>query len=147
MNSSSHLVVSPSIFVTTRLARCAALLLLALLVFLPVAHAQTTATITGTVLDTSSAVIPNAQVTLTNEASGDVRVVASNGDGNFVFPSLIPGSYTITVELKGFKTSKQIGVVVHAGEWVQYSTPFEPGADYIAVCVPAFSMDTVHRDT
>jgi ethanolamine utilization protein EutQ len=38
-------------------------------------------------------------------------------------------------------------VVVHAGEWVQYSTPFEPGADYIAVCVPAFSMDTVHRDT
>jgi mannose-6-phosphate isomerase-like protein (cupin superfamily) len=37
-------------------------------------------------------------------------------------------------------------VVVHAGEWVQYSTPFEPGADYIAVCVPAFSMDTVHRD-
>jgi hypothetical protein len=116
MNSSSHLVVSPSIFVTTRLARCAALLLLALLVFLPVAHAQTTATITGTVLDTSSAVIPNAQVTLTNEASNDVRVVASNGDGNFVFPSLIPGSYTITVELKGFKTSKQIGVVVHAGD-------------------------------
>jgi ethanolamine utilization protein EutQ len=37
-------------------------------------------------------------------------------------------------------------VVVHAGEWVQYSTPFEPGADYIAVCVPAFSMETVHRD-
>jgi ethanolamine utilization protein EutQ len=37
-------------------------------------------------------------------------------------------------------------VVVHAGEWVQYSTPFEAGADYIAVCVPAFAMDTVHRD-
>ena len=116
MNSSSHNVFNPSNSVTTRLARCAAFVLLALLVFLPVAHAQTTATITGTVLDTSGAVIPNAQVTLTNEASADVRVVASNGDGNFVFPSLIPGSYTVTVELKGFKTSKQTGVVVHAGD-------------------------------
>ena len=37
-------------------------------------------------------------------------------------------------------------VVAHPGEWVQYSTPFEPGAEYIAVCVPAFAMETVHRD-
>jgi ethanolamine utilization protein EutQ len=37
-------------------------------------------------------------------------------------------------------------VIVHAGEWVRYSTPEEGGAEYIAVCVPAFSMETVHRD-
>ncbi|HKD83324.1 MAG TPA: hypothetical protein VKB58_01160 [Terriglobales bacterium] len=37
-------------------------------------------------------------------------------------------------------------VVTHAGEWVQYSTPAADGAEYIAVCLPAFSMDTVHRD-
>jgi mannose-6-phosphate isomerase-like protein (cupin superfamily) len=37
-------------------------------------------------------------------------------------------------------------VVAHASEWVRYSTPREGGAEYIAVCVPAFSMDTVHRD-
>ena len=37
-------------------------------------------------------------------------------------------------------------VIVHAGEWVRYSTPTEGGAEYIAVCLPAFSMDTVHRD-
>ena len=37
-------------------------------------------------------------------------------------------------------------VVAHAGEWVQYSTPEPPGADYIAVCLPAFSPDIVHRD-
>ena len=37
-------------------------------------------------------------------------------------------------------------VVAHAGEWVQYSTPKPGGAEYIAVCVPAFSMETVHRD-
>jgi mannose-6-phosphate isomerase-like protein (cupin superfamily) len=37
-------------------------------------------------------------------------------------------------------------VVAHAGEWVQYSTPNPEGAEYIAVCVPAFSMQMVHRD-
>jgi ethanolamine utilization protein EutQ len=37
-------------------------------------------------------------------------------------------------------------VIAHAGEWVQYLTPFHGGAEYIAVCLPAFSMETVHRD-
>jgi hypothetical protein len=116
MNGSSHTAFRSSNTVTTRLIQCIALFVLALFVALPVTHAQTTATITGSVLDTSGAVIPNAQVTLINEASNDTRVIVSNGDGNFVFPSLIPGNYTISVELKGFKTAKQVGVVVHAGD-------------------------------
>ena len=37
-------------------------------------------------------------------------------------------------------------VVTHAGEWVRYSTPEPEGAEYVAICIPAFSMDTVHRD-
>ena len=37
-------------------------------------------------------------------------------------------------------------VVTHAGEWIRYSTPQDGGAEYIAVCLPAFSMETVHRD-
>jgi ethanolamine utilization protein EutQ len=37
-------------------------------------------------------------------------------------------------------------VIAHAGEWVRYSTPEKGGAEYIAVCLPAFSMQTVHRD-
>jgi quercetin dioxygenase-like cupin family protein len=37
-------------------------------------------------------------------------------------------------------------VVAHAGEWVRYSSPERGGAEYIAVCIPAFSPDTVHRD-
>jgi ethanolamine utilization protein EutQ len=37
-------------------------------------------------------------------------------------------------------------VIAHAGEWVRYSTPNDGGAEYIAVCLPAFSMETVHRD-
>ena len=38
-------------------------------------------------------------------------------------------------------------VRVRAGEWVQYSTPAPEGAEYIAVCIPAFSPETVHRDS
>ena len=37
-------------------------------------------------------------------------------------------------------------VISHAREWVRYSTPQDGGAEYIAVCLPAFSMETVHRD-
>jgi len=38
-------------------------------------------------------------------------------------------------------------VIVHAGEWIRYSSPGPEGAEYIAVCVPAFSPSTVHRDS
>ena len=38
-------------------------------------------------------------------------------------------------------------VIAHRGEWVRYSTPQDGGAEYIAVCLPAFSMETVHRDS
>jgi ethanolamine utilization protein EutQ len=38
------------------------------------------------------------------------------------------------------------GVLVRRGEWIRYSTPFAGGAEYIAVCLPAFSPGTVHRD-
>ena len=58
--------------------------------------------------------------------------------------------------LKGFlrvKTEKETvnikageAVIVPKGQWIQYSTPGPEGAEYIAVCVPAFSIDTVHRD-
>src|SRR5438445_2204363 len=37
-------------------------------------------------------------------------------------------------------------VIVHAGEWVRYGTPGAAGAEYIAVCLPAFALATVHRD-
>lgn len=37
-------------------------------------------------------------------------------------------------------------IICHAGEWIRYSTPGPEGAEYIAVCLPAFSPDTVHRD-
>lgn len=37
-------------------------------------------------------------------------------------------------------------IVTHPGEWVQYSTPDDESAEYVAVCLPAFSMELAHRD-
>lgn len=55
---------------------------------------------------------------------------------------------TMRVAHKGGTLDIKAGqaVIAHAGEWVQYSTPGDGGAEYIAVCLPAFSMETVHRD-
>jgi mannose-6-phosphate isomerase-like protein (cupin superfamily) len=55
---------------------------------------------------------------------------------------------TVRVRFKGGEMDVTAGqaVIAHAGEWVQYSTPLDGGAEYIAVCLPAFSMETVHRD-
>jgi len=55
---------------------------------------------------------------------------------------------TLRVEHKGGTLDVHAGqaVVAHVGEWVRYSTPGDGGAEYIAVCLPAFSMETVHRD-
>jgi ethanolamine utilization protein EutQ len=55
---------------------------------------------------------------------------------------------TVLVEHKAGSMEVAAGqaVIAHAGEWVHYSTPHEGGAEYIAVCLPAFSMDTVRRD-
>jgi len=55
---------------------------------------------------------------------------------------------TVRVSYKGGQLDVKTGqaVIAHAGEWVRYSTPDEGGAEYIAVCLPAFSMEAVHRD-
>lgn len=54
---------------------------------------------------------------------------------------------TLRVEHSGGSLEVHAGqaVIAHAGEWIRYSTPDPDGAEYIAVCLPAFSMETVHR--
>jgi quercetin dioxygenase-like cupin family protein len=74
----------------------------------------------------------------------------------WVEPGQRPEFEEITVVLKGTLRVEHEGgafdvhggqaVVTHPGEWVRYSTPAPGGAEYLAVCVPAFSIDTVHRD-
>jgi len=55
---------------------------------------------------------------------------------------------TLKVKLKDKELDVSAGqaIIIEAGEWVQYSTPYAGGAEYIAVCLPAFSPESVHRD-
>jgi mannose-6-phosphate isomerase-like protein (cupin superfamily) len=55
---------------------------------------------------------------------------------------------TLHVKLKGAEFDVGVGqaIIVEAGEWVQYSSPSPEGAEYIAICIPAFSPETVHRE-
>jgi len=87
-----------------------------LLMFLPMMHAQVTATLSGTVTDTSGSVIPNAKVTLTNDSTGEVRNVVTNVDGYFVYPALLAGSYSVNVEAPGFKSLIQHGITLNTGD-------------------------------
>ncbi len=72
--------------------------------------AQTiTGVISGTITDPSGQVIPGATVTLTNESTGDIRPATSDAAGNFVFPAVLPGAYTVKVEAQGFQTLLKTG--------------------------------------
>ena len=55
---------------------------------------------------------------------------------------------TLSVEHEAGSVDVRAGqaILVRGGEWVRYSTPYPGGAEYVAVCLPAFSPDTVHRD-
>ena len=78
--------------------------------------AQVTATLSGTVQDSTGGVIPNAQVTLTNAATADTRTIETNAAGLYAFPSLVPGTYNLRAEAKGFKNKVIDGIVLHAGD-------------------------------
>ena len=80
------------------------------------ARAQVTATLSGTVADQSGGVIPNAKVTLTDDATKQSRVELTNGAGLYAFPSLVPGTYDIKAAANGFETKVVTGVVLNAGD-------------------------------
>ncbi|HEY0372918.1 MAG TPA: cupin [Thermoanaerobaculia bacterium] len=59
---------------------------------------------------------------------------------------VLRGSLRVTTRDGAIDVGAGEAVIAHKGEWVQYSTPGAEGAEYVAVCLPAFSMDSVHRD-
>ena len=77
-----------------------------------------TATITGTVMDQSQAVVPGATVLLVDQNSGDTRRTLSNGEGYFTFSAVQARTYKIRVELSGFQGWERVGVEVHPGDKV-----------------------------
>ena len=91
-----------------------------------------------------------------NNDESRLSVARMRSPGGWVEPGQTPEFDEFTVVLKGwlrvthkggsFDVTAGQAVVASAGEWVQYSTPDPEGAAYIAVCLPAFSPQTVHRD-
>jgi hypothetical protein len=63
----------------------------------------TTGSVVGTITDTTGSVIPNATVTLSNNATGEKRTAMTTDSGDYQFLSILPGEYTLTVEAQGFR--------------------------------------------
>ena len=59
---------------------------------------------------------------------------------------VLEGALKVKLKEKEIEVSAGQAILVEAGEWVQYSTPYSKGAEYIAVCLPAFSPEMVHRN-
>jgi hypothetical protein len=76
------------------------------------AQVSSNSSLSGSVVDPSGAVIPGADVTVTNEGTGAVYKVVTAGNGTFQVPSLNSGTYTVTVDVPGFKQAVMKGVVV-----------------------------------
>jgi len=91
-----------------------------------------------------------------NSTTSALSVAHMHSPAGWVEPAQKPGFDEYTIVLKGMlRVEHEAGAIdVHAGqaviayadEWVRYSSPDGEGAEYIAVCMPAFSTDTVHRD-
>ena len=91
-----------------------------------------------------------------NSGTAEVSIARMRSPGGWVEPGQRPEFDEYTVVLRGaLRVSTRSGafdvrageaVIVPGGEWVQYSTPGDDGAEYVAVCLPAFAPDIVHRD-
>ena len=92
-----------------------------------------------------------------NSGSGNVSIAHMRSPGGWQEPGQMPDFDEFTVVVKGTLRVEHAGgaldvnagqaVIAHKGQWVRYSTPEPDGAEYFAICIPAFSMETVHRDT
>jgi hypothetical protein len=88
----------------------------ALLVCTPVSAQEVTARLAGTVRDPGGAVVPAASLAATNTTTGVVTRTSSDTSGNYVFPELAPGTYTLAVEKQGFNTTTVSGISLNVDQ-------------------------------
>ncbi|HEV8416731.1 MAG TPA: carboxypeptidase-like regulatory domain-containing protein [Bryobacteraceae bacterium] len=120
--------------------------LLLLLSFPGHTFAQVNATLGGTVSDANGGVIPKVEVTAKNVNTGIVTVRTTNETGNFEFPSLQPGQYTLTAALSGFQTATYNNVQLGQGQPVRLNFTLQVGAAAQSVEVVA-QADTLLATT
>jgi hypothetical protein len=112
----------------------------------PVAFGQAgaTGTILGTVADSTGAVVPNVKVTVTNTATNLPFVTRTSSSGDYLAPSLIPGSYSVTAEIQGFQKSVTNGLTLTVDENLRVNVTLKPGAitQTVSVTGQAVTLDT-----
>src|SRR5215831_17438281 len=110
----------------------------------PVAHAQLTGQITGTITDATGAVVPNADVTITSEATGLKRDVRTNQAGIYILPLLQPGEYRISVQAAGFRGVSRSGVQLQVAQTATLDFKLEIGttSESVEVTDTAPLLDT-----
>ena len=86
---------------------------------IPAAWCQSTSTIRGTVTDSSGAVVPNAKVTIHNQATSEERITQTDNSGNYVAPSLPVGTYRITAQAPGMQTAVASNLVLEVARTVE----------------------------
>jgi hypothetical protein len=120
------------------------LLVLCFLMCAAVALASTTGSITGIVTDASGAVVPNASVTATNEATGVAQTLQTDAAGFYNFPNLEVGNYDLTVEIKGFKSYTQKAIRIDANTVFRADVKLELGevSEKITVESDAVQVET-----
>ena len=128
----------------TSLRLCACALLLFGLSTL--ALAQDTGAITGTVHDPSGAVVPGAEVKITNPA-GFNRITTSNSDGDYLAAALPGGTYDVSVTAKGFKTFSAKGVVLRVGQKARVDATLAAGAVETVVEVQGQNLNQVETQS
>jgi hypothetical protein len=101
-------------------------------------------TILGTVTDTSGAVVPNVKVTVTNTLTNVAFRTVTNSAGDYYAPSLNPGTYSVSAEIKGFEKSVTTGFNLAVDQKVRVDLALKPGAvtETMEVTAQAVSLDT-----
>lgn len=110
----------------------------------PRLHAQANAGITGTVTDSTGAVVPGAKVTITNKSTSAVTDLVSSSSGTYAIKGLNPGEYTITVEKKGFQKVVQDDVNVEVSLVATVDITLNAGseAQTVQVTSPQIALNT-----
>jgi len=105
--------------------------------------------IIGTVKDPNDAVVPNAKVSITNNANGETRETTTNDSGEFAATNLDPGNYKVTVEANGLKTLVLASVTVETNSRVPIDAKFTEvsGVDNSVVTITSDSAPVVESET
>jgi hypothetical protein len=122
------------------------MLISALLAFACIPAVAQQATLLGTVIDPSGAVIANAKVTATNTETGVLHAITTNDAGQYVLPDIRTGHYNVKAEAPGLKLAEQKGVVLQVGDRTRVDFQMQVGATTESVTVEAAAIH-VQTDT